>query len=81
MQQLRQEMQKMRQHVQMMQSQNMYMWMDQQVIARLQFSYLSVFPNDSKCTIGNLIACRRTVAEYLSKALPDSTSEPRVFAW
>ena len=55
----------MRQHMQMMQSQHMYMWMHQHVIVRLQFSYLSVFPNDSKCTIGNLFTCRCTVVEYL----------------
>jgi hypothetical protein len=61
MQQIRQEMQQMRQQMQMMQSQRMCMWMHQQVIAQLQFSYLSVFPNDSKRTIVNLFACRRTL--------------------
>jgi hypothetical protein len=69
MQQLRQEMQQMRHHMQMKHSQNVYMWMHQRVIARLQFSYLLVFLNDSKYTIGNLFACRLTIAEYLSKTL------------
>jgi hypothetical protein len=55
--------------------------MHQHVIARLQFSFLSVFPNDSKCTIGNMFACRRTVAEYLSKALLWLRQRTHVFAW